>query len=40
MNNGHVLKWMRWQHFMAVREGRQFAQCVWATNYRIELGGL
>jgi len=35
-HNDHVLKWMRWQHFMAVRQHRQFAQLVWATEYKIE----
>ena len=35
-HNAHVLKWIRWQHFMAVRERRYFAQAIWAKNYEIE----
>lgn len=38
MMNWHVRKWYRWQHFMAVQQGRQFAQCVWATTYNEEFG--
>ncbi len=36
--NEHVLKWYRWQHFLAVKQGRQFAQSVWARSYNDERG--
>jgi hypothetical protein len=35
--NAHVLKWMRWQHFWAVKEKRRLAQTLWAKEYEIEL---
>lgn len=38
MDNAHVLRWIRWQHFWAVRENRQFAQLHWATQYKLEKG--
>ena len=36
-HNDHVKKWLRYQHFMAVREHRQLGQLVWATEYEREL---
>ena len=38
-HNGHVLKWVRWQHFWAARQHRFFAQAVWATQYELEMKG-
>jgi hypothetical protein len=35
-NNEHVLKYYRWQHFLAVANSRQFAQLVWSTAYNTE----
>jgi hypothetical protein len=37
LHNAHVLKYMRWQHFLAVANRRHFAQIVWATWYQMEL---
>jgi len=34
--NAHVLKWYRWQHFLATRQCRQLAQAVWARTYNDE----
>jgi len=28
--NGHVLKWYRWQHFLAERDRRFLAMFIWA----------
>ncbi len=36
MDNGHVLQWYRWQHWLAEREHRFFAQLVWANAYNME----
>jgi hypothetical protein len=33
MYNAHVLKWIRFQHYMAVQESRHLATIVWATEY-------
>jgi hypothetical protein len=38
LHNGHVLQWIRWQHWHAERERRFFAMLVWATNHGIEAG--
>ena len=34
--NWHVRTYYRWKHFMAVRQGRQLAQLVWASEYNRE----
>jgi hypothetical protein len=36
VHNDHVKKWIRWQHFMAVRQGRCLAMLVWASEYELE----
>ncbi|WP_432719856.1 hypothetical protein R0381_003641 [Jeongeupia wiesaeckerbachi] len=36
MHNAHVLLWLRWQHYWAVLQHRQFAQLVWVTEYNTE----
>jgi len=38
MMNWHVRKYFRYQHFMAVHQGRQFAQSVWAAAFDSEFG--
>lgn len=36
--NSHVLKYYRWQHFLAEKTGRYLAMCVWATLHNQEAG--
>jgi hypothetical protein len=38
LHNGHVLKWCRWQHWLAERQHRYFAMLVWSTCYDQEAG--
>jgi hypothetical protein len=35
-NNEHVLKYYRWQHFLAEKENRHLAQLVWWTAHNTE----
>ena len=37
MMNSHVIKWISWQHLIAVRSGRQFAQLFWSHSFNEEL---
>lgn len=37
MANAHVLKFYRWQHFLAVQYRRPLAQLHWATMHNSEM---
>lgn len=35
-HNAHVIKWMRWQHWLAKQERRYFAMFIWADHHNRE----
>ena len=36
MMNWHVIKYYKWKHFLAVKQGRQLAQLVFSSKYNSE----
>lgn len=37
VNNAHVIKWIRWQHWLAERQHRFLAMFYWSVSYDQEI---